>query len=156
MGPSPDEISRQIAETREEIEDNIVTLRRRSEVAVERGKRALLIAAGIGAAAAVAVVGAIVVYRMTRPVTARERVERVIPATWWERARHLRESWELGIRKQVPPLRLYVGDRQVGEELPTNTTQKILLRIAQAAGMAIGGAMVNRLMSRFHRKGPAA
>ena len=156
MGASPDEISRQIAETREEIADNIVTLRQRSEVAVERGKRALVIAAGIGAAAAVAVVGAIVVYRMTRPVTARERVERVIPATWWERARHLRESWELGIRKQVPPLRLYVGDRQVGEELPTNTTQKFVLRIAQAAGMAIGGAMVHRLMSRFERKDPAA
>jgi len=156
LGASPDEISRQIAETREEIADNIVTLRQRSEVAVERGKRALVIAAGIGAAAAVAVVGAIVVYRMTRPVTARERVERVIPATWWERARHLRESWELGIRKQVPPLRLYVGDRQVGEELPTNTTQKIVLRIAQAAGMAIGGAMVHRLMSRFERKDPAA
>lgn len=156
MGASPDEISRQIAETREEIEDNIVTLRQRSEVAVERGKRTLLIAAGIGAAAAVAVVGAIVAYRMTRPVTTRERVERVIPATWWERARHLRESWELGIRKQVPPLRLYVGDRQVGEELPTNTTQKIVLRIAQAAGMAIGGAMVHRLMSRFDRKDPAA
>lgn len=156
MGASPDEISRQIAKTREEIEDNIVTLRQRSEVAVERGKRALLSAAGIGAAAAVAVVGAIVVYRMTRPVTVRERVERVIPATWWERARHLRESWELGIRKQVPPLRLYVGDRQVGEELPTNTTQKIVLRIAQAAGMAIGGAMVHRLMSRFDRKDPAA
>jgi hypothetical protein len=49
-------------------------------------------------------------------------------------------------------LRLYVGDRQVGEELPTNTTQKIVLRIAQAAGMAIGGAMVHRLMSRFDRK----
>lgn len=156
MGASPDEISRQIAETREEIADNIVTLRQRSDVALERGKRALVIAAGIGAAAAVAVVGAIVVYRMTRPVTARERVERVIPATWWERARHLRESWELGIRKQVPPLRLYVGDRQVGEELPTNTTQKIVLRIAQAAGMAIGGAMVHRLMSRFERKDPAA
>jgi len=156
LGASPDEISRQIAETREEIADNIVTLRQRSDVALERGKRALVIAAGIGAAAAVAVVGAIVVYRMTRPVTARERVERVIPATWWERARHLRESWKLGIRNQVPPLRLYVGDRQVGEELPTNTTQKIALRIAQAAGMAIGGAMVHRLMSRFERKDPAA
>ncbi len=154
MGASPDEISRQIAETRKEIENNIVTLRQRSEVAVERGKRALLIAAGIGAAAAVAVVGAIVVYRITRPVTARERVERVIPATWWERARRLRESWELGIRKQVPHTRLYVGDRQVGEE-PPNTTQKIVLRIAQAAGMAIGGAMVHRLISRFDRTDPA-
>jgi hypothetical protein len=153
LGTSPDEISRQIAETREQIEDKILTLRQRSEVAVERGKRALLIAAGIGAAAAVTVVGAIVIYRMTRPMTARERVERVIPATWWERARHLRESWELGIRQQVPPLRLYVGDRQVGEKPPASTTQKIGLRIAQAAGTAIGGAMVQRLMSRFDRKG---
>ena len=130
MGTSPDEISRQIAETREDIEDKILTLRERGEVAVQRSKRALLIAAGVGAAAAVVVVGAIVVYRMTRPVTARERVERVIPATWWERARNLRESWELGIRKQVPPLRLYVGDRQVGEEPAANTTQKIGLTLA--------------------------
>jgi len=61
LGNSPDEISRQIAETREDIEDKILTLRQRSEVAVARGKRALLIAAGAGAAVAVAVVGAIVI-----------------------------------------------------------------------------------------------
>ncbi len=152
MGTSPDEISRQIAETREEIEEKILTLRRRGEVAVERSKRALLIAAGLGAAAAVVVVGAIVVYRMTRPVTARERVQRVIPAIWWERVKNLRDSWELGIRKQLPPLRVYVGDKQVGEEPPAKTTRMIALRIAQTAGTAIGGAIVERLLSRFDRK----
>ena len=156
MGNSSDEIARQIAETREDIENKIVTLRERSEVAVRRSKRALLIAAGVGAAAAVAVVGAIVVYRMTRPVTPRERVARVIPAIWWERAKNLRESWELGVRKQVPPLRLYVGDKQIGEEPPANTTRKILLRIAQAAGTAIGGAIVQRVMSRFDRSDAAS
>jgi hypothetical protein len=52
----------------------------------------------------------------------------------------------------VPPLRVYVGDKQVGEEPPSNTTQKIVLRIAQAAGTAIGGAIVERLLSRFDRK----
>jgi hypothetical protein len=151
LGTSPDEISRQIAATREDIEDKIVTLRQRSEVAVERGKRALLIAAGVGAAAAVVVVGAVVVYRLTRPVTVRERVGRVIPWGWFDRLQHLRESWELGIRKQVPPLRVFVGDKQVGDEPPANTTQKILLRVAQAAGTAIGGAIVERVMSRFDR-----
>jgi hypothetical protein len=152
LGTSPDEIARQIAETREDIEDKIITLRERGKVAVERSKRALLIAAGVGAAAAVVVVGAIVVYRMTRPVSTRERVQRVIPAIWWERVKHLRDSWDLGIRKQVPPMRVYVGDKQVGEEPPSNTTQKILLRVAQAAGTAIGGAIVERVISRFDRK----
>ena len=156
MGTSSDEIARQIAETRDDIEDKIVTLRERGEVAVQRSKRALLIAAGVGAAAAVAVVGAVVVYRMTRPVTARERVERVIPSVWWERLKNLRDSWELGVRKQVPPLRVFVGDKQVGEEPPSNTTQKILLRLAQAAGTAIGGAIVQRVMSRFDRKDAAS
>ncbi len=156
MGNSPDEIARQIAATRDDIEDKIVTLRERGEIAVKRSKRALLIAAGVGAAAAVAVVGAIVIYRMTRPVSTRERIQRVIPATWWERAKNLRTSWELGMRKQVPPLRLFVGDKQVGEEPPSNTTQKILIRIAQAAGTAIGGAIVQRVMSRFDRSDAAS
>ena len=156
MGTSADEIARQIADTREDMEDKILTLRERSQVAIRRSRRALLIAAGVGAASAVAVVAAIVVYRMTRPTTTRERIQRVIPSTWWERAMHLRESWELGIRKQVPPLRVYVGDKQIGEEPPANTTQKIALRLAQAAGTAIGGAVVQRVMSRFDRSDAAS
>jgi hypothetical protein len=156
LGTSSDEIARQIAETREDIEDKIITLRERGEVAVRRSKRALLIAAGVGAAAAVVVVGAIVIYRMTRPVTTRERVQRVIPAIWWERAKHLRDSWDLGIRRQVPPLRVYVGDKQIGEEPASNTTQKIALRLAQAVGTAIGGAIVQRVMSRFDKSDAAS
>lgn len=137
------------------MEDRILILRQRSEVAVRRSKRALLIAAGVGAALAVALVGGVVAYRMTRPTTTRERIQRVIPSTWWERVKHLRESWELGVRKQVPPVRLYVGDKQVGEEPPANTTHKIVIRLAQAAGTAIGGALVQRLLSRFDRSDPA-
>jgi hypothetical protein len=156
LGTSSDEIARQIAETREDIEEKIVVLRERSARAVQRSKRALLIAAGVGAAAAVAIVGGIVVYRMTRPATVRERVLRVIPGGWFERLQHLREKLELGVRKQLPSLRLYVGDKQVGEEPPSNTAQKVGLRLAQAAGTAIGGAIVQRLMSRFDPKDPAA
>jgi hypothetical protein len=154
LGDSPDEISGQIAKTRGEIEADIVVLRRRGEVAVARGKRALLIAAGIGAAAAVTIVGAIVIYRMTRPLTTRERVERAVPAMLRERARRLRESWK-PMLERVPSMRVAVGDKQAGENTTTNVTQRIALRVAQAAGTAFGAAMFHRLMSRFERKNPA-
>ena len=156
MGTSSDEIARQIAETREDIEDRIIVLRQRSALAVQRGKRGLLIAAGVGAALAVVVVGGVIVYRLTRPVTVRERVGRVIPLGWWERVQHLRKSWELGLRKQVPPMRVYVGDKQIGEEPPSNTMQKVAIRVAQAAGTAIGGAIVQRVMSRFDKSDAAS
>src|SRR5207302_88356 len=111
--------------------------------------RALLIGAGVGAGAAVLVVGGVVVWRMTRPTSMRERVERVIPPTIWERARHVVESVELGLRRSVPPVRLYVGDRQVGEEAATTRWEKIGLRFAQAAGSAVGAALIARLMGRL-------
>ena len=144
MGTSSDEISRQIAETRDGMEEKILTLRERSEVAVRRGKRALLIAAGV--------VAAVVIYRMSRPTTTRERLQRVMPFAWWDGVKAGWESVQRGVRGRVPPMRLYVGDKQVGEEPPSNTTQKIVLRFAQAAGTAIGGAIVQRMLSRFDRK----
>jgi hypothetical protein len=75
----------------------------------------------------------------------------VIPRRWWSRLDNLRDALELGLRKHVPPMRLYVNDRMVGEEPPANTAQKVLMRAAQAAGTAIGGAIVQRLMSRVDR-----
>ena len=151
MGTSSDEIARQIAETRDEIEGRIVVLRERGEVAVERGKRAALIAAGVGAGIAVVAVGAFLVYRMTRPPSTRERVERVIPPSWWERLTHLRRTVEEGFRRRVPPVRMYVGDRQVGEEPPSSSFQKLALRFAQAAGTAAGAALISRVLRRFER-----
>jgi hypothetical protein len=148
LGTSADEISRQIAETRNDMESRIITLRTRSEVAVERGKRTVYAAAAIGGAVAVALVGAVIIYRMSRPPTRRERLERLLPRQFWMTLEQIRNSWELGIRKQVPPMRLYVGDKQVGEEPPSSAFQKIALRVAQAAGTAIGGALVQRVMQR--------
>ena len=49
-------------------------------------------------------------------------------------------------------MRLYVGDKQVGEEPPSSGFQKIALRVAQAAGTAIGGALVQRVMQRASRE----
>jgi hypothetical protein len=137
------------------MEEKILELRERSEVAVRRGKRALLIAAGVGAAVAVGIVAAVVIYRVSRPTTVRERLGRVIPFGWWEQVKHARESVEARVRSRVPPMRLYVGDKQIGEEPPSNTMQKVAFRLAQAAGTAIGGAIVQRMLSRLDRRDSA-
>lgn len=148
MGNSADEIARQIAETRDDMENKIITLRDRSEIAVQRGKRTVYAAAAIGAGLAVAVAAAVIVYRMSRPPTTRERLARILPRQVWMSLQQIRDSWELGVRKQVPPMRLFIGDKQVGEEPPSSGFQKIALRVAQAAGTAIGGALVHRIMQR--------
>jgi hypothetical protein len=152
VGSSADQIAGEIRRTRQDIEERIVTLRQRGEVAVQRGRRALLVAAGVGAAVGVVLVGGYVAYRMTRPPSLEERVQRVVPRRWWARLDNLRDALELGLRKQVPPMRLYVNDRRVGEEPPSSAAQKVVLQLAQAAGTAIGGAIVQRVMSRTERR----
>lgn len=152
MGSSADQIAGEIKRTRQDMADRIVTLRQRGEVAVARGRRVLVIAAGVGAAVGVVLVGGYVAYRMTRPPTLEERAQRVIPRKWWSRLDNFRDAVELGLRKQVPPMRLYVNDKRVGDEPAATTTQRLLLHLAQAAGTAIGGAIAQRLLTRLERR----
>ncbi|MDQ6691164.1 MAG: hypothetical protein M3Z13_00195 [Candidatus Dormibacteraeota bacterium] len=130
------------------MENKIITLRDRSEMVVQRGKRTVYAAAAVGAALAVAVVAAVIIYRVSRPPTRRERLARILPRQVWMTLQQIRDSWELGVRKQVPPMRLFIGDKQVGEEPPSSGVQKIALRLAQAAGTAIGAAVVQRVLQR--------
>lgn len=134
MGPSSDQIERQIAEVRGSMESNIVELRERSERRLRRAKRAAVIVAGAGAAVGVAALSAFVVYRLTRPTTTRERLGRLVPA--------LRR-----LRGRVTPIRLYVGDRPVGQEPRTTTWERIAVRAGQAAGTAAARAVAMRLMA---------
>ena len=137
MGPSSDQIQRQITEVRGSMESKIVELRERSERRLRRARRTALIVAGAGAALGVAAVGAFVVYRLTRPTTARERASRLVPRGLTRLPRRLRDG--------VPPMRLYIGDRQIGEERPTSQWEKIAVRAAQAAGTAAARALATRL-----------
>ena len=139
MGPSSDQIERQITEVRGSMESKIVELRERSERQLRRARRTALIVAGAGAALGVAAVGAFVVYRLTRPTTARERVRRLVQRGGTRLPRRLRDG--------VPPMRLYIGDQQVGEERPTTQWERIAVRAAQAAGTAAAGAIASRLMA---------
>jgi hypothetical protein len=148
MGPSSDQIERQIVQARGSMEAKIVELRERSERNLQRAKRTALIVAGAGAALGVAALTAFVIYRVTRPTTAGERARRLLPrplSRMPRGLRHARLAAGRRLRDGLPPVRLYVGDRQVGEERPVTRWEAIAVRAAQAAGTAAAGALASRL-----------
>jgi hypothetical protein len=149
MGASSDQLERQIAEVRGSMESKIVELRERSRKQVRRVSRTLVIAAGVGAAVGVAAVSALVIYKLTRPPTRRERLQRVVPAGLMKDLKRVRQTFELGLRRNVPPMRLYVGDRQLGEEKPSSQWEKIAINAARAAATAAASAVVARLVDQL-------
>jgi hypothetical protein len=156
MGAKSADYEQQIADTRGAMESKIVELRERTRDTVRRGRRAILIAAGVGAAVGAAAVVGIVIYRASRPTTRSERVRRALPDGWWDWIRNSRDKVELTLRRGVPSMRLYVGDHQVGEEPASSSLEKIAIRAAQAAGTAAAAALVSRLVSQFQNRGKAA
>ena len=130
------------------MESKIIELRERSRTQVRRISRTLVIAVGVGAAVGVAVVGGLIVYRLTRPPTTRERIERVIPKGVLKGLRRVRQTLELGVRRQVPPMRMYIGDKQIGEEKPASQWERIAVNAAKAAATAAASAVVARTMDR--------
>lgn len=130
------------------MESKIVELRERSRDTIRRGRRTVLIAAGVGAAAGAALVAGVFIYRMNRRPTVAERIERGLPRGWWNYARNARDKFELGFRRSLPPVRLYVGDHPVGEEPPASHWERIAVKAAQAAGTAAAAAVVTRLVGR--------
>jgi hypothetical protein len=144
LGANTTQIERQIAETRDDIESTIVQLRERGRQTVRRGAMVALVALSIGAA-----LGAgFVAYRVLRPPTMRERVRRVIPLDldWVGELRR-----RLDMSRRLPPIRLYVGDRAVGESPPETTVERLVIRAAQAAGTAAAAAIVSRMVARVRR-----
>jgi len=135
------------------MEEKILVLRERGEVAVDRSRKALIVGAIVGGAAIAAIAVGIVAWRISRPPTKRERFERLLPKKWLIRLGQLRESWELGVRRQVPPVRVFVGERQLGEEPPSTQWQKIGMRFAQTAGSAVGAAAVSYILARIQGVG---
>lgn len=156
MAGSSADYERQIAETRGAMESKIVELRERTRDTVRRGRKALLIAAGVGAAVGAAAVTALVLYKVSRPATPTERFRRVLPEPWWDWIRNGRDKVELTLRRGLPPMRLYVGDRQVGEQPPSSSMERIVIRAAQAAGTAAAAALVSRAFAQFQKRGKAA
>jgi hypothetical protein len=141
------------------MESRIVELRQRGRRQVRRYTRAALIAVAVGAAVGVTAVGVYAVYRYTRPATKGERIRRLVPAALLDRLSdlsRLRESWELGLRRQIPSMRLYIGERQVGEQPPQARTERIAIQAAQALGTAAGTALASNLARRVFERVRAA
>lgn len=148
MATPSDEIVRQISETRGEMESRILELRERGRRTVNRTRRLAVIGAGVAAGALLAVGIGVAVYRMTRPPTVEERLLRVLPGRL-QGLRGLGRLARVRLQEGLPPMRLYVGDRQVGEEPPSTRWEKIGIRFAQTFASAAAGAFVNRFMQRL-------
>ena len=59
----------------------------------------------------------------------------------------MRETLELRGRRKVPPIRLYLGDRRVGEEPEEGGRwERIAVTAARVAGRAAAGAVISRLL----------
>lgn len=152
MGRSSDQIERQIAEVRGSMESKIVTLRERSRRQVRRASRTALLALGVGAAVGVIAVGAFVAYRLSRPTTRRERLRRLLPSGLGGvpiDLRHVGRAARQRVQRRIPPMRLYIGDHQVGDERRETHWERLVVRAAQAAGTAAAGAIVSRVMAEL-------
>jgi len=121
------------------MESKIVTLRERGERQLERARRTAVIVAGAGAVLGVAAVSAFVIYRLTRPPTPGERARRLLPSG--------AVTLPARLRKRVPPMRLYVGDRQVGEGTPPTRWEWVVLQAARTAGSAAAATLAARLLA---------
>ncbi|MGH7777223.1 MAG: hypothetical protein ACREPI_08615 [Candidatus Dormibacterales bacterium] len=130
------------------MESRIVELRQRSRQTVRRTARLAALGAGVAAALAVAAGVVFVTYRMRRPPTFAERLGRVLPSRF-SRLSAVAQAARLWAGRRVPPVRLYVGDRQVGEAAPTTRWEKIGLRFAQTFATAAASALVSRLTARL-------
>jgi hypothetical protein len=146
MGPTSDQLEREIGEVRGQMESRIVELRELSRRRVRTAGRVALVALGVGVAA----VGVMVVWRLARPATPRERLQRLLPAGTLKDLSRMRQTLELRGRRKVPSLRLYVGDRRVGEEPEQGGGR--WERVAMAAGRAVGRAAATAAVSRLLRE----
>jgi hypothetical protein len=129
-----DELSREIAETREEMGERLIELRRRGQRAARRTVRVALVAGALGGAAVVGLIA----YRMTRPPTFSERVSRVVPNYGWTRRL---------ATFRLPSVRLYVNDKAVREDAETGT-QRLVLTAARAFGTAAATAALGIILRR--------
>ena len=75
----------------------------------------------------------------------------IFPRRVRRRAKNARRDVELQFKRGIPRIRLYVNDRQVGQEPPSGALEKIVIRAAQAAGTAAASALVARLLDRARK-----
>lgn len=127
------EIEREIADTRRNLEIQVVELRRQSRIQIGR-----LLTVAVVLAAVAGVVGAgLLIWRMTRPMGWQERVRRRMP-----RAARRR----LGKNVKRGKVRGSGEDRLVVVEPEEHRWERLVVNAAKAAGTAAAVAAMNRLL----------
>ena len=158
MGASTDQIEREIGATRDAIESRIVELRQRGEKQVNRARQALLVAAAplvaaaLGAAIGVIAVGALIVYRYSRPLSKRERLARLVPPAVLKDLASARQTLEVSLGRRLPPMRLYVNDRQVGKKQEPSRVERLIVSGIRAAATAAVGEVFSRAVTTIRSK----
>ena len=112
--------------------------------------RRVAIVVGAGAAIGVLLIGGFVVYRLTRPVTGRERLRRLAPSGL-DLLRARRSARRA--RKRALPMRLSVGEQQDSEVRSEPMWMRVLVPAARAAGTAVATALARRLVSNLSGEG---
>lgn len=146
MAPRSDGIEREIAQTRADMEARIVELRRRARSRLRRARRALLISVAVGAMVGVAAVGVLVVQRLLRPPTARERLARVLPLDLVQDLARWRQRTQRRFRRGLPPIHVHIGEGEAEEARHRGRWEWIAVKAARAAGTAAAGALAGRLL----------
>ncbi len=131
MARSSAEIEREIAQTRRNLDSHVLELRRRGRVQARRLLGAAVLVAGTAAAVGIG----LLVYRLSRPMTWRERAGRLRPGSLPQRM----PSWRR--RRSDPAQKRVVEPENRGWE-------RLALSLARAAGTAAGVAIVKRMIER--------
>jgi len=144
MGPSQDEIDRQIKETRDHIDENLGVLEER---ATSNAARYGKIAAVVFGVVVVAGAGVLIYRRMNRP-TRTEQLRRLLIEAVQEfpdALRDLPEDVAKRVKKQLPSVKIVVnGDDEAREP---GTLEGIVRRVAPA----LVGSASSALIGRFTR-----
>jgi hypothetical protein len=152
MAPSSAEIERQIAELRAAMESRVVELRERGRHSLGMARRAAVVGLGIGAIAALAAVGVLVTYRLTRPPTTEERLRRLLPRGLTSPGR----AWMASGRRR--PGRLSRGRPSAGDDrgatgVRERLAERLAVQVARAAASAAAGAFAARLLRGLAERG---
>jgi hypothetical protein len=133
MGPSTDEIGRQIAETRDNVDENLTILERRA--AANARRVAIIVAAGV--AAGIVIGGAaFLIYRQVRKPSMSERLHSMVPDALAELPETIRT------RFKGRPVKVVISSGEDREAMWESIARKVIPTVATT----LVGAVTARMM----------
>jgi hypothetical protein len=143
MGGTSDEIGRQIAETRDHVDENLTILEQRAAASARRV--AIMVAAGV--AAGVVIAGAaFLIYRQVRKPSMSERLHRMMPDALTDLPETIRS------RFKGMPVKVVISSAEEREAV----WESIARKVAPAIATSVVGAVTARMMrTRSHKESEA-